>query len=116
MKHDDLSLWAAYTKDVRPLPRKAVETSPPPPRPSLLPRAEGYLDLHGLTVHQAWETVRDYVLGAALDGHKRTVVVTGFSGAIRREFPRWIENLPRIREATPMRGDGAFLLRLRTRR
>ncbi len=115
MRDEDNALWAAYTRDVVPLAHRP--TAPPgrPPRPVVAPLGDAYLDLHGMPLHDAWKAVRDHVLSAALEGKKRTLVVTGLSGAIRQEFPRWVENLPRVREATATNGNGAFVLRLRRR-
>ncbi len=113
MKDDDI--WKAYTRGVTPIKRRAIEPPGKAPRPVVLPRGDRYLDLHGMTLNEAWQAVKDHVLDTALDGRKKTLVVTGFSGAIRREFPRWLEAMPRVREATPTHGDGAFVLRLHKR-
>lgn len=114
MRDDDL--WNAYTKNVIPIRKKSIELPSRAKTPRVLPRADRHLDLHGMTVNDAWKAVKNHVLDTALNGDRQTLIITGFSGAIRKEFPKWIETLPRIREAIPTHGNGAFLLKMKKRR
>jgi DNA-nicking Smr family endonuclease len=46
------------------------------------------LDLHGYTVHNAWIIFKDHITNCYLDGHKTTVVVTGY-GKMANEIETW---------------------------
>jgi DNA-nicking Smr family endonuclease len=59
------------------------------------------LDLHGMTTQRAFHALVAFVRGAHADQVRCVEIITGrgggeTSGAIRREFPHWL-NLPEIR-------------------
>ena len=53
------------------------------------------LDLHGMTIHSAWNVFTTRTTDAYYKGHKTIVVVTG-QGAIMREFPSWASTHPYV--------------------
>jgi DNA-nicking Smr family endonuclease len=54
------------------------------------------LDLHGHTVQRAFEALVAFLRDAHAEGVRCVEVVTGQSGALRRELPLWL-NLPELR-------------------
>ena len=46
------------------------------------------LDLHGYTVHNAWERFNAFIVDAYYNGHREVTVITG-QGAISKELPEW---------------------------
>lgn len=71
------------------------------------------IDLHGLTVQEAHERVRHYLIQATYGRLKRVTVITGRSGQIRQEFPTWAKLHPDVRSIRELNGGGAFEVRLR---
>jgi DNA-nicking Smr family endonuclease len=78
------------------------------------------LDLHGMTVQQAFNSVRMFVEEHWSEGSKYIVVITGKSGKIAEEFIDWCANLLQIRLCEPItdsRGQvGSWLLTLKTKK
>lgn len=115
MTKDDHKLWEAVAATVTPLgePRKevvvsigAVQRAAPLP----LPVSRSTLDLHGLTVNDAYRATLDFI---ANSGRRSTLtIITGKSGQIRREFERWVGGLPKVHSVTPKCGGGAFTVRI----
>lgn len=54
------------------------------------------IDLHGYTIHTAWQHFNTRITQASLNGLKSCEVVTG-QGAIMQEFPTWAHNHSRVR-------------------
>ncbi|MBY0293404.1 MAG: Smr/MutS family protein [Alphaproteobacteria bacterium] len=110
---------------------RASETSVPPP-PSLgrkefrRVKVAGRLDLHGLTLEKAHQTLGRFLLRAQEQGFKTVLVITGkgsltLENTLRCQLPRWLEETP-LRElvtsihypAKPQDGgQGAFYVGLR---
>ena len=65
------------------------------------------IDLHGYTVHDAWEEFTDFIQEEAKDDNRKySIVITGH-GAIKEELVRWCDNHSFIREDTLLdRGAG----------
>ena len=78
------------------------------------------LDLHGMTVQQAFYRVSQFVDEHFTEGSKLLIIVTGKSGKIADEFPLWCQNLTQIRKIESVmdsRGEsGAWLIHLRSTR
>jgi hypothetical protein len=76
------------------------------------------LDLHGMTIQQAFHRVGQFVDEHFSEGSKLVMVVTGKSGKIADEFPAWCQNLTHVRRCEAVmdsQGDsGAWLLHLRS--
>ena len=115
LSQKDQALWDRVTSTVRRLgggvvPEAPPEVSLPAPRSNKSP----VLDLHGMTLTDAHRTVLAHIEDAALEGKLRYVtIITGLSGSIHEEFPRWLESHKDVRIINPLRGGGAFEVWLR---
>jgi len=116
MTDKDRDLWLAAMRDVTPLAGRGRVVPPPPraiPRPNPPSPPSGVLDAHGLTVQQAHDATHRLLDHAHRAGRKSVVVVTGRSGAIRREFPGWLDGNPAIGRIEELNGGGAYRLHLK---
>jgi DNA-nicking Smr family endonuclease len=67
------------------------------------------LDLHGMTLADAHRASLEHVYQAKQAGDYRYVtIITGLSGQICEEFPRWFENHAFVRSVKALRGGGAW--------
>lgn len=104
----DPELWDVYVKNVTPL----GQAGPSPPELAVERILQGSrLDLHGLSVEDAYSATMDFLNGAT----GSVTVVTGQSGPIRREFPQWIERIKHAR-IEELNGGGAFRIHFRRKR
>lgn len=112
---DDQKVWDNYINGVFSKPE--ITFNPNKGRDSSL---RTKLDLHGMTIQQAFNSVRMFVEEHWSEGSKYIVVVTGKSGKIAEEFPDWCNNLFQIRELEAMtdsRGQvGSWIVVLKTRK
>ena len=110
--------------------RHGRETSAPPPalgrKEFRRVKVDGRLDLHGLTLEKAHQTLGRFLLRAQEQGFKIVLVITGkgsltLENTLRCQLPRWLEEAP-LRElvssihypAKPQDGgQGAFYVGLR---
>ena len=115
----DRDIWSRATKDVTPLGQPSLGPVAGHQFAKVsAPRAVEYsptLDLHGLTIQEAYLVVRDHIENGALLGYKRLTIISGKSGQINVEMPKWAERLPAVRSITPMNGGGAWEVCLRKR-
>lgn len=123
MSPEDRQLWNEVTAGVKPLRRKPVSLWEPvrriqryfrehyPPTP----QARTFLDLHGMTIETAFVETNRLVSEAHRLGLKHVMIVTGRSGAIRREFPTWMAANPVVRQSDAINGGGAFKIFLKRR-
>jgi DNA-nicking Smr family endonuclease len=78
------------------------------------------LDLHGMTVQQAFHTTKQFLEEHNINGSESVVIVVGKGGKISDEFPMWCENLGFIRRIDPIidstGGYGAYIVTLYKRR
>lgn len=76
------------------------------------------LDLHGLSIHDAWMNLREFVDMHHGYGSNEIVVITGRSGRISHEFTEWCRRLPNVRSYEPIETKGgkvgSYRLRLRS--
>ena len=82
---------------------------------------EAMLDLHGLTQAAAFDTLRRFIEQSRRQDKRCLLVITGKSGVLRREAPRWLEQMQpavlSVASAEPRDGgDGALYVLLRRRR
>lgn len=108
----DKDLWKRVTQGVTPLGQPSMgpveghqfarvsepRTGPYDPR----------LDLHGVTVHMAYGMVLDHVTNGAMQGFKRLTIITGRSGQINVELPRWLEKNANVRSVNQLSNGGSW--------
>lgn len=115
----DKALWARLTQGVRRL--DGAPTSPIQGKNWLeatTPRQSAYhpsLDLHGLTIHAAHSAVLDHVYQGRQMGYRVLTVISGRSGQINAEMPRWLEGHRDVRSIESMNGGGAWKICLKRR-
>lgn len=111
MDEKSKTLWKKVTATVNPLdgPRS------PRPRPDVPFVEPNTLDLHGMTIQEAWRRTRKFLYGNGnqKDGHKTVTIITGKSGDIRREFLDWLDRISTVKSAEELNGGGAFLIKLK---
>ena len=110
LTNDDKRIWEQVTKSVYPMGTPA----PGVPRGEIVSYQPASIDLHGLTIQNAYETLLGLVERSVVKQHKHLIVITGLSGEIRREFPIWCQTdrfkkyVRRIEGLRPEPKDGAF--------
>ena len=70
------------------------------------------LDLHGLTLEEAFEEFNDFIYEAYINNLPKVEIVTGKSGQIRKEFPYWSENNHQIKSISPSWHGGSYEVKL----
>jgi DNA-nicking Smr family endonuclease len=89
------------------MPREtALHVTPRPIKPASV------LDLHGMTLAQAHSAFLVFVR-EAVNHHQSTIIVTGRSGQIRKEFPQWAALHSRVHVCSMMPNQGSFKVTLR---
>jgi hypothetical protein len=108
LSDDDQRTWTAFATQVTPLGQPEPSRSVPPPLYDDVPETD-VLDLHGFSLADAYAMTLDFVTAST---HRSVTVVTGLSGAIKREFPMWLERYGSIR-LEELDGGGAYRLHFR---
>ncbi len=113
----DIHLWNDLKKTVQPLETGVVEQELPPRlkvRRAALKPVIYTLDLHQMTVEQAYQSTVKFIDKHYQIGTKKIQIITGKGrtgkGLIRSEFPGWLETKPFkscIREARWTNDEGA---------
>lgn len=109
MDEHSRSLWARVCATVNKL------GSPRSPR-SYAPESVSEplcLDLHGLTVQDAYDRTRAFLSHSSASV---VTVITGRSGIIRAEFPHWLDGFPEVASFGEQNGGGAFRIVLRKKK
>lgn len=104
----DLWLWRRVAETVTPL---SEPKQPARPQPLARLGLITTLDLHGLTIRQAFEATRELIANGRAASLTHVTVITGRSGQIRQEFPIWLETFG-VRRYAELNGGGAFKIRL----
>ena len=116
LTRDELELWKAAMSGVTRLDgNRAVISGPKPvarPRP-VDNIFNPVIDLHGLTIQSAYHVVLDHIDTAVSMGWRRLTIITGKSGAINVELPKWVEKVRSVSSVKPMNGGGAYEVCLR---
>lgn len=116
---DEKNLWTRATKDVKPIGQAPVGSIQGQQFTKVAtPHSRSFspcMDLHGLTVQEAFLAVKDHIENGALLGYKRLTVISGKSGQINLELPRWVENNPLARSVESKNGGGAWEIWLKKR-
>ncbi len=108
--HRDQQLWYKFTQDVQPLKKSSVV---PVSMTNFMTHAKPHhhvnhtLDLHGMTLAQAYDAVHNHVQQGH-QTHAYVTVITGKSGVMQGELPDWVRNMQGIRMCEPINGGGAF--------
>ena len=126
MSDNELSLWEALKKTLKPL--KKTRFAQPTPFPKRLrvhapPAREllDILDLHGLTVQEAYRTFHQFMVLHIRNRSRVITIITGKGtkekeGLIHHEIMNWIEdkNLQsKITQVRWLNGGGALEIRLK---
>ena len=113
LSKEDVETWNLFVEklnesDISPPPKFIYGEEPPSRR----------LDLHGMTIHDAWMGLREFVEAHQIWGTKEVVVITGRSGRICHEFTEWCRRLYSVKSYEPIETKsgkvGSYRLRLRT--
>lgn len=119
MNAEDRKLWAEVSASVRPL----GDTSPRDPFPAAPLHLRTWatnpvpttLDLHGLTLVQAFDVTKRFLYHVRQHRVKNVVIITGRSGAICAEFPAWATAMPIVRSFEMLANGGSFRVLLKGR-
>ena len=68
------------------------------------------LDLHGLTIMEAYTSVMNHIDRAIENNHKKITVITGKSGKICEEFPEWIKNSKNVKRYELKNNKGSWTI------
>ena len=122
----DISLWESIKRTLCPLSRnRAQEPHPLPKRLKVHAAPERTLmtklDLHGLSVEDAYQTLRRFFMVHQREGSRLITIVTGKGspakeGLIHREIQNWLDTpffKSKINEVRWLNGGGALEIRLK---
>ena len=70
------------------------------------------LDLHGLTLEEAFEEFTDFIYEAYTNNLSKVEIITGKSGPIRKEFPFWTESNHQVQYIEPSWHGGSFIVKI----
>lgn len=112
LSENDAEIWRLYISNLKssndPIPYKHIYEHDDMSRK---------LDLHGMTIHDAWLSFVEFTEKHRISGTKEIVVITGRSGRIAREFTEWCRRLAHVRSYEPIETRsgkvGSYRLRLR---
>ena len=96
--------WKAVKATVTPLAQAGKQRS----RNRYTKVAPGILDLHGMTVQQAYDATLEFIEHS----NGPVIVITGKSGQIYQEFSFWLENQNRVKRSAENKGGGSFQITL----
>ena len=114
---EDIKLWRDYTMNVSPLNSSSsndqqwkthsyLKTYEKDDEEKNFDVVFNVVDLHGMTVHEAYTEYKKRVEEAYYNNIKTIRFITGKSGIIRQEFPQW--NSRYARNSVICSGDGSF--------
>lgn len=100
---DGDSWWEIIKKTISP-----IGTRTGPRRRIPIPEST-VLDLHGMTVQEAYLAVAEFISTRSCTD---VLIITGKSGIIRKECPVWLDLNKKIRFYVEENGGGAFRIKL----
>lgn len=103
LTHKDQQLWNDVIKDVQPLDSVQIARQDNAPSRKIVPRKppnHPAVDLHGMTLADAHARIQDH-LHETKQSYKFVTIITGKSGQLRQDVPRWIEHMPGVRKIDP---------------
>ena len=117
LSEEDAALWQSVTKGIRPLGSSPVSPSEGQEHFRVsAPRNAEYsprMDLHGVTIHSAFGMVDEHIYQGVQNGYKKLLIITGKSGQINMELPRWLERNPRVRSVKQLANGGSWEITIR---
>ena len=129
LSETDLSLWETIKKTIKPLSKnKAVEPMPFPKRLRVHAAPARTLmhtlDLHGLTVEEAYQMLCRFITVHMRENSKTIVVITGKGtkekeGLIHKEIKNWLETpsfSEKINQVRWLNGGGALEIILKRKK
>ena len=112
---NDTKVWNSYIKDLWNKPETKFN-----PKKGTDHALQFSLDLHGMSIQQAFTATNIFVEEHRINGSKSVIIISGKSGKIADELPFWIENIGCVRKIEPILdsqgGAGAYLISLFTQR
>ena len=118
----DEDVWEEVKKTVKPVKRKVMRDLPKRLRVvrGAQESQKTILDLHGLTVQEAFESTNSFIKKARRAGLKEITIITGRGttgkALIKNEFEGWLDNptlSPHIRQHTWQNRGGAVKIALK---
>jgi len=94
----DQQLWNDYVSGQLRLPDNS-RSSPPVQKPIYLKKS---LDLHGMTVQQAYHRTEEFIGSHHRLGTKQVVIICGKGGRIAYELPLWCNRFGQISKIIPI--------------
>jgi len=123
---NDISLWESIKSTLQPLSRDGAQEPHPLPKRlrvhAVSPRTLNMsLDLHGLTIEEAYQTLRRFLTVHVRENSKVITIITGKGspgkeGLIHHEIQNWLDTpffKSKINEVRWLNGGGALELRLK---
>lgn len=115
LNEEDQLVWSDYIDKVYTTPEEKFN-----PKKGRDASLKSILDLHGMTIQQAFNSVRMFIEEHWSEGSKQVIIITGKSGKIADEFSDWCSNLLQIRVVEPLsdtRGQvGSWIITLKSRK
>ncbi len=114
---EDKELWNQVAASVRKPgdPHDPLPSAPMHLRQWSMNPAPTELDLHGLTLAQAFDVTKRFFYHSRQARLKQVTIITGRSGAICAEFPAWCSTIAIIREIKRLPNGGSFRVFLKAR-
>lgn len=106
--------WERFCKSVVPLQKTNKITHIPKNnrKPVKRYKLDNKLDLHYENLDISFKKVNDYIDTAKEQNIKKVTIITGKSGIIKEEFPKWMENNNKVRSSTLNDNKGSFKIKL----
>jgi DNA-nicking Smr family endonuclease len=115
LSDDDATVWNTYIQDLWSRPEAKFQ-----PKKGHDYRLKFSLDLHGMTIQQAFNATKLFVDEHRINGSKSFVIISGKSGKIADELPFWVDNIPCVRKIEPIidsqGASGAYIVYLYARK
>tara|TARA_E500000318_G_scaffold83060_1_gene78616 strand:- start:619 stop:873 length:255 start_codon:yes stop_codon:yes gene_type:complete len=71
------------------------------------------MDLHGLTLDEAYDRVKEAFRDCHAKGIRKLKVITGRSGEICRQFPHWAQLDDNVKSVKLNRDGGSYFVRIK---
>ena len=110
-----MSEWDKFCRDVKPLQKKetVVYHTTKKVKPNKRYYIDRKLDLHKKTIHEAYIEVDEYLEKAKEQSVKDVTIITGRSGPIREEFPKWMSQNTNVRDNSILKNQGSFSVKMK---